>query len=126
MPEQHPVAIIGMGCLFPNSIGLKKYWHLLFHGKDAITEVPDSHWSPEDYFDSDPKRPDHVYCTRGGFLAPVEFDPTEFGIPPNSLEATDTSQLLGLVARERDSPGCGRGGGPLADGRADIGARQRG
>jgi len=26
------------------------------------------------------------------------FDPTEFGIPPNTLEATDTSQLLGLVA----------------------------
>jgi acyl transferase domain-containing protein len=26
------------------------------------------------------------------------FDPTEFGIPPNTLEATDTSQLLGLMA----------------------------
>jgi acyl transferase domain-containing protein/NAD(P)-dependent dehydrogenase (short-subunit alcohol dehydrogenase family) len=107
MPEQNPVAIIGMGCLFPNSIGLKKYWHLLFHGKDAITEVPDSHWSPNDYFDSDPKRPDHVYCTRGGFLTPVEFDPTEFGIPPNSLEATDTSQLLGLVAAKMALEDCG-------------------
>ncbi len=28
----------------------------------------------------------------------MDFDPSEFGIPPNSLEATDTSQLLGLVA----------------------------
>ncbi|CAB1062700.1 omega-3 polyunsaturated fatty acid synthase subunit, PfaA [Olavius sp. associated proteobacterium Delta 1] len=107
MPDQNPVAIIGMGCLFPNSIGLKKYWHLLFHGKDAITEVPESHWSPTEYFDSDPKRPDHVYCTRGGFLTPVEFDPTEFGIPPNSLEATDTSQLLGLLAAKMALEDCG-------------------
>ncbi|MBT8364841.1 MAG: acyltransferase domain-containing protein, partial [Deltaproteobacteria bacterium] len=98
MSDRNSVAIIGMGCLFPKSHGLKKYWQLLYHGKDAISEVPESHWSPNEYFDSDPKRPDHVYCTRGGFLTPVAFDPTEFGIPPNSLEATDTSQLLGLLA----------------------------
>ncbi|MBW2428434.1 MAG: polyketide synthase, partial [Deltaproteobacteria bacterium] len=98
MHDRNSVAIIGMGCLFPKSHGLKKYWQLLYHGKDAISEVPESHWSPNEYFDSDPKRPDHVYCTRGGFLTPVAFDPTEFGIQPNSLEATDTSQLLGLLA----------------------------
>ena len=109
MPDQNPVAIIGMGCLFPESIGLKKYWQLLFHGKDAITEVPDSHWSPGDYFDSNPKRPDHVYCTRGGYLKPVDFDPMEFGIPPNSLEATDTSQLLGLLAAKMALEDCGYG-----------------
>ena len=110
MPDYNPVAIIGMGCLFPNSIGLKNYWQLLFHGKDAITEVPESHWSPKEYYDSDPKRPDHVYCTRGGFLTPVDFDPTEFGIPPNSLEATDTSQLLGLLAAKMALDDCGYNG----------------
>jgi len=91
------VAIIGMGCFFPKAAGVKQYWRLLFQGIDAITEVPDSHWSAMDYFDSDPKKPDHVYCTRGGFLSPIDFDPVEFGIPPASLQATDTSQLLGLA-----------------------------
>ncbi len=102
MTEQHknnvPLAIIGMGCFFPQSNGLKAYWHLLFQGKDAISTVPDTHWSPEDYFDSNPKAPDRIYCRRGGFLPAIDFDPTEFGIPPNQLEATDTSQLLSLVA----------------------------
>ncbi len=93
-----PVAVIGIGCFFPKASGLKEYWRLLFRGEDAVTEVPGSHWSPEDYFDADPKKPDHVYCKRGGFLSPVSFDPSEFGIPPSSLEATDTSQLLGLLA----------------------------
>jgi acyl transferase domain-containing protein/NAD(P)-dependent dehydrogenase (short-subunit alcohol dehydrogenase family)/acyl carrier protein len=92
-----PIAVIGMGCLFPKSSGVKGYWRLLFNGEDAIAEVPETHWSWKDFFDADPKTPDHVYCKRGGFISPLSFDPTEFGIPPSSLEATDTSQLLGLV-----------------------------
>ncbi|MEE4604749.1 MAG: SDR family oxidoreductase [Desulfobacteraceae bacterium] len=111
MHDNNPVAIIGMGCLFPKSTGLKEYWKLLYHGKDAITEVPASHWSPEDYFDTDPKSPDRVYCKRGGFLEPVSFDPSEFGIPPSSLEATDTSQLLGLLAAKMALEDCGYGNG---------------
>jgi polyketide-type polyunsaturated fatty acid synthase PfaA len=98
MTKNVPVAIIGMGCFFPKSLGIKQYWRLLFRGEDAVTEVPPTHWSPEDYFHENPDTPDHVYCKRGGFLPHVSFDPTEFGIPPASLEATDTSQLLGLVA----------------------------
>ncbi|MDH3875149.1 MAG: acyltransferase domain-containing protein, partial [Desulfobacteraceae bacterium] len=101
IPRQLPVAIVGMGCLFPKSTGLKAYWRLLFNGEDAITDVPESHWSWKDFFDSDPKKPDHVYCKRGGFVPPLSFDPTEFGIPPSSLEATDTSQLLGLVVAKK-------------------------
>ena len=93
-----PVAIIGMGCFFPKSSGLKKFWRLIVNGENAIDEVPQTHWTAADYFDADPNVPDHTYCTRGGFLPKVRFDPTEFGIPPNTLEATDTSQLLGLVA----------------------------
>ncbi|MEX1350370.1 MAG: beta-ketoacyl synthase N-terminal-like domain-containing protein, partial [Desulfobacterales bacterium] len=111
MHDNNPVAIIGMGCLFPKSTGLKEYWKLLYHGRDAITEVPASHWSPDDYFDLDPKSPDRVYCKRGGFLEPVSFDPSEFGIPPSSLEATDTSQLLGLLAAKMALEDCGYGNG---------------
>jgi len=97
-PYAVPVAIIGMAGLFPKSAGLKAYWRLLFQGTDGITDIPDTHWSTADYYDVDPKKPDHVYCMRGGFLSPIPFDPTEFGIPPSSLEATDTSQLFGLIA----------------------------
>ena len=93
-----PVAVIGIGCLFPKAPGLKDYWRLLHHGEDAIREVPETHWSAKDYYDKNPKTMDHTYCTRGGYLSAVPFNPAEFGIPPNILEATDTSQLLGLVA----------------------------
>ncbi len=95
-PGQCPIAIVGMGCVFPGAANLKEFWRTLARGEDGITEVPPTHWSPADYFDADPKRPDHTYCTRGGYLSPIEFDPTEFGIPPSILEATDTTQLLAL------------------------------
>ena len=92
-----PVAVIGISCIFPKSPGLKDYWRLIFNAENAIVDVPDSHWSPDEYFDDDPSTPDHTYCKRGGFLPAVNFDPTEFGVPPNALEATDTSQLLSLL-----------------------------
>lgn len=95
-PGQCPIAIVGMGCVFPGAANLKEFWRTLALGEDGITEVPPTHWSPADYFDADPKRPDHTYCSRGGYLSPVQFDPTEFGIPPSILEATDTTQLLAL------------------------------
>ena len=99
-PEQTPLAIVGMGCLFPKAQGAKEFWANIKNRVDGITEIPASHWSPEDYFDKDPKRPDFTYARRGGFLSPVEFDPAEFGISPNTLEATDSAQLLGLVAAQ--------------------------
>ncbi|WP_320042712.1 beta-ketoacyl synthase N-terminal-like domain-containing protein [uncultured Desulfobacter sp.] len=92
-----PIAIIGMGCIFPESRNLKEFWKLIFNGIDAITQVPeDSHWRLKDYFNEDPDCPDHVYCNRGGFLPDIAFDPLAYGIPPKNIDATDTSQLLGL------------------------------
>ena len=63
--------------------------------------MPPTHWNPDDYFDADPKPPDMTYARRGGFLDPVDFNPLEFGIAPRDLEATDTTQLLGLVAAKQ-------------------------
>jgi acyl transferase domain-containing protein len=93
-----PVAIVGMAGLFPRAQGLKQYWRLLRRAEDAVDDVPASHWALDDFFDGDPKAADMTYCRRGAFLSAVPFDPTEFGIPPTALEATDTAQLLALVA----------------------------
>ncbi len=97
MANQSPIAIVGMGCLFPRAQGLQEYWRLIRTSEDSVTDVPPTHWSLDDYFDPTPGRTDLTYCRRGAFLSPTTFDPTEFGIPPTVLEATDTAQLLGLV-----------------------------
>lgn len=104
-----PIAVIGMACLFPDAPGLRQYWRLIRRGEDAIREVPPTHWSLDDYFDADPKSPDRTYCRTGGFLEPTTFDPVEFGIPPTTLEATDTAQLLGLVVGKQALQDAGYG-----------------
>jgi acyl transferase domain-containing protein len=93
-----PLAIIGIGCLFPQADDRSAYWANILDGVDAISEIPPTHWRTADYFDRDPKSLDRTYGQRGGFLSPIPFNPMEFNIPPNTLEAIDTSQLLGLVA----------------------------
>ncbi|HEY3307612.1 MAG TPA: SDR family NAD(P)-dependent oxidoreductase [Desulfuromonadaceae bacterium] len=92
-----PLAIIGIGCHFPQAENSNDYWSNISEGIDAITEIPSTHWQVADYFDQDQKSPDRTYGKRGGFLSPIDFNPMEFNIPPNVLEAIDTSQLLGLV-----------------------------
>jgi len=104
-----PVAIIGMGCFFPKADNLQAYWSNLREGIDAITDIPRTHWRPEDYFDEDPDKPDHTHARKGGFLSPIDFNPLEFGISPNALEATDTSQLLALVAAKHALEDAGYG-----------------
>ena len=99
--KMEPLAIVGAGCFFPGSEGFEAFWSFVKSGKDGITKIPASHWNPEDYFDKDPKFPDKVYSQTGGFISPVEFSPGDFGIAPNNLEATDTSQLLGLMAAKQ-------------------------
>jgi polyketide-type polyunsaturated fatty acid synthase PfaA len=95
------IAIVGMGSLFPGAKNKNEFWNDIYLGIDRITDIPKSHWNVDEYFASDPKTRDKTYCKRGGFLPEVDFDPLAFGIPPTSLTATDTGQLLGLLVAKQ-------------------------
>ncbi|ORA99952.1 hypothetical protein BST33_12795 [Mycolicibacter minnesotensis] len=97
MAAKHPpVAVVGVSALFPGSPEAERFWRNIVEGADLFSDVPESHWRIDDYFDADPRTPDKVYARRGGFLPSVDFSPMDFGIPPNVLPATDTAQLLAL------------------------------
>ncbi|WP_216311735.1 type I polyketide synthase, partial [Streptomyces nanshensis] len=96
-----PVAIVGMSGLFPMARDHRAYWQNIVDGTDCTSEVPESRWRLEDYYDPDPAAPDKTYSRRGAFLPDVEFAPREFGVPPNHLDVTSTMQTLSLgVARD--------------------------
>jgi len=106
-----PIAIIGMASIFPQARTLPEYWENILNKIDAIVDVPASRWSIEDYYDPNPAEPDKTYCKRGAFMPDVEFDPAEFGLPPNLLEVTDVSQLLSLVVAKECLEDAGYGEG---------------
>lgn len=99
--SETPIAIVGLGALFPKSRDLSEFWSNVVDARDCIEDVPEDHWRIDDYYDPDPSVPDKTYCKRGGFLPQVDFDPMEFGIPPNTIGVTDVVQLLSLVVAKQ-------------------------
>ncbi|CAL9325724.1 beta-ketoacyl synthase N-terminal-like domain-containing protein [Streptomyces sp. SudanB182_2057] len=96
-----PLAVIGLGCMFPGSDDLRGFWRSVVAGRDCIGEVPSAWWDAEEHYDPDVFAPDKVYARRGGFLAPQRFDPLAFGMPPRSVDSVGLVQLLALrVAQE--------------------------
>jgi malonyl CoA-acyl carrier protein transacylase len=121
------VAIIGMSCMFPKANDLRRFWENILAKVDAIQEIPADRWNWETYFDRDRTAKDKIYSKWGGFLDDVLFDPTSYGMPPNTLPSVEPLQLLVLEAvrqglrdagyenrpfpRERTSVVLGAGGG---------------
>ncbi|WP_293064412.1 MULTISPECIES: type I polyketide synthase [unclassified Moorena] len=106
---QTPIAIVGMASLLPKARNLQEYWTNIIAKIDCITDVPASHWNVDDYYDPDPRAPDKTYCKKGGFIPHIDFNPMEFGLPPNILEVTDVSQLLSLVVAKEAMEDAGYG-----------------
>jgi acyl transferase domain-containing protein len=109
VPRQVPIAVVGMAAFMPGSTDLGGFWRNVLTGRDLMTDVPASRWLIEDYYDPDPRATDKTYGRRGAFLPEVDFDPVHYGIPPNSLPAIDTSQLLALMVAERVIADCAVG-----------------
>ena len=104
-----PIAIVGIDCIFPKAEDFKEYWANIREGVDAITKVPETHWNIDDYFNEDPTAKDMTYGYTGGFIPYIDFNPLEFAIAPNNMEAIDTSQLLSLVVAKRVMENSGYG-----------------
>lgn len=96
-----PVAIIGLGCRFPQAAGKEQFWEMLVEGRNVITQMPDQRWellkgTPEISL----RDKNHPYW--GGFLADIDlFDAYYFGISPREAIRMDPQHRLLLeVAHE--------------------------
>ncbi len=108
--ETDRIAIIGLGCRFPQGANNPQaFWELLKDGYDGIIDVPSSRWNIDTYYDPNPETPGKMYVRRGGFLdANIEtFDANFFGISAREAEYMDPQQRLLLeVAWEALESAC--------------------
>ncbi len=100
-PRAIPLAVVGVGALFPGSVDAEDLWRNVLIGANLMSDVPPQYWRPDDYYDADPTAPLKTYARRGGFLPKVAFDSLANGIPPANVPMTDASQLLGLIVAKR-------------------------
>jgi acyl transferase domain-containing protein len=96
------IAIVGMSGLFPGARNIHEYWQNIINKVDCVREAPDEWSSP--YFDPNvqPREdPARIYTRKVGLLGKLaEFNPLEFGIPPNAVDG-DPSHFLSLkLARD--------------------------
>ncbi|WP_274563534.1 polyketide synthase [Streptomyces spiramyceticus] len=96
--HDEPIAIIGMACRLPGDANTpEEYWELLERGGDGIVEVPKDRWDAEALYNPDPDVPGTSYCSRGGFVTPIDlFDPAFFGISPREARSLDPMQRMVL------------------------------
>lgn len=91
---KEPIAIIGLGCRFPQAPNPQAFWELLRNGIHAVTEVPPDRWDV-DAFHSENPDPGKVTTRFGAFLDNVDlFDPAFFGISPREATRMDPQQRL--------------------------------
>jgi len=113
--SETPIAVIGVAGIFAGAHNATEFWDNIVRKIDCITDVPPTRWAIDDYYDPDPTAPDKTYCKRGGFIPDIDFNPLEFGLPPNILEVTDVSQLLALVVARDVLEDAGYGAGRTFD-----------
>ena len=103
------VAIVGMACIYPGARNIEEFWGNILAGKDWVTEVPDARWNKELYYDPTVSDGSKSHSKWGGFIPKIDFDPVEFGIPPQSLAAIDPTQLLSLLVAKQALDNAGYG-----------------
>jgi acyl transferase domain-containing protein/NAD(P)-dependent dehydrogenase (short-subunit alcohol dehydrogenase family) len=112
--------VVGIGCVLPKSNDLREYWENILARVDAITEIPQHRWDWRMYFDADRQAKDKVYSKWGGFLDDLVFDPTQYGMPPKSIESVDPMQMMSLEVARRTLVDAGYGTRPFDRERASV------
>ena len=93
--QLEPIAIIGIGCRFPGAQNPQAFWKMIRDGVDKISEVPESRWDAESFYDPDKSKPGKANTRWGGFLDSIDqFDPQFFGIAPKEAVTMDPQQRL--------------------------------
>ena len=92
-----PIAVIGIGCRFPQAPNPQAFWQLLRDGKEAIASIPEDRWEVSAFYDPDPETPGKMNVARGGFLDSIDgFDADFFRMSAEEVEHTDPQQRLFL------------------------------
>ncbi|NTG51717.1 SDR family NAD(P)-dependent oxidoreductase [Agrobacterium rhizogenes] len=89
------IAIIGMAGRFPKAVDIDAFWRNLVEGVDCISEVPESRWSLEKFYDPDPQAKGKTSSRWMGLLEDMDaFDAEFFNISPREAENMDPQQRV--------------------------------
>ena len=99
MAEVEPIAIVGLGGVFPGALDLSSFAQNIFAGVDVTRPVPSGRWilDPRDVLDPQPG-PDKVFSDRACFVEEFSLHPAGLEIDPKLLRDFDLLYSLVLHA----------------------------
>lgn len=91
MKFSQPIAIVGMGGVFPGGLDFANFWQTIIAAKDMAQEPPAGRWlfSTDEIYDKNKGTPDKVYSKKGCFIE--NFTPNLEGL---QLQAIDELDML--------------------------------
>ncbi|HUJ27523.1 MAG TPA: beta-ketoacyl synthase N-terminal-like domain-containing protein, partial [Myxococcales bacterium] len=95
------IAIVGLGCRFPQAPDPLGYWELIRKGTVTFGPIPASRWDHALFFDPSTRIPDKAYIDKGAYLGDDEiheFGALHFGIAPRRIQVTDPQHRILLDA----------------------------
>ena len=95
------IAIVGLGCRFPQAADPLGYWELIRRGTVTFGPIPASRWDHALFFDPSTRIPDRAYIDKGAYLGDDEireFGALHFGIAPRRIQVTDPQHRILLDA----------------------------
>ncbi|MFQ5429301.1 MAG: beta-ketoacyl synthase N-terminal-like domain-containing protein [Phycisphaerae bacterium] len=99
MRNDCPIAIVGMGAVFPGASSPAEFWRNIVAGRDMAREVPAGRWilDPHRALSREPAA-DTVCSLRGCFVEGLELNPAGLRIPADVLHGLDPVYHLALHA----------------------------
>ncbi|MEV4561332.1 acyltransferase domain-containing protein [Kitasatospora sp. NPDC049285] len=115
-----PIAVVGIGCRFPQADGVDAYWELLRSGTDAVRAAAER--TGQDVRDGLPQSVLNRMPTEAGYLDRPgdEFDPLFFGISPREAAEMDPQQRLFLEVAWEALESAGVSASELAGSRTGV------
>ena len=99
--KTEPIAIIGLGAIYPGARTVEQFWHLLQTGEDPKSDVPAERWPKELGVQPGPLAPWRTPLGRGGFIRGYQYDWSKNRIPPKQVEQANPLQFMLLDAAEQ-------------------------
>ena len=96
--SRYDIAIIGMGCVYPNAKSTAEYWESIRRGDTYFKEMPKRLWHLSEYYSPDRNDPEKSYTKVGSFVEGFEFPFLEYKLPPANMRGIDPTQLMSIDA----------------------------
>ncbi len=96
---QKPIAVVGIGCRFPDADDVHAFWSNIETGRTAFSDIPEDRWHHEFFYSAAQRDVDKTWAPKGSFIDRYrEFAALHYGLAPRRLEVMDPQQRLLIEA----------------------------